>query len=484
MPAARYWRAVGLQAVGGGALELSALHLYVGGARVDAAAALTSTIAPSGGTLALLQDDNLVTTARWLDVSAPGFALVWDFGSGNAQDVSAVRLGSGALYAEWLETVTLQYSSDGMAWATLGTVLAFSWPGVNTLQAMPADGDGNFSAVSLLLHIDGADGSTVFTDSSAAPKTLARYGNPRISTAQSKWGGASAYFDGNGSKLEVPSNPELAFGTGDFTVECWVFSLPATGGGVDFDKLIFGGFQGDPDFACFLKSFNLAPALWNGSIAYESQIVVPPNTWTHVAWCRALGVLRIFVNGKNGLEASMPTQFNQSSNYIGGEADTRFLNGYIDDLRITKGVARYTANFTPPTVPFPDTGIGATTTQTLPRASMPERAQIAASAPVPAFSTRRAPALATARDVEVGGPGTIYGTTKTKGTPNRPARARVVLLHQRSKLPVRETWSDPVTGNFAFPGIDTRQAWLVLAEDAAGGFRPVAASQLVAEVQA
>ena len=52
----------------------------------------------------------------------------------------------------------------------------------------------------------------------------------------------------------------------------------------------------------------------------------------------------------------MPTQFNQSSNYIGGEADTRFLNGYIDELRITKGIARYTANFTPPTEAFPDAG--------------------------------------------------------------------------------------------------------------------------------
>ena len=87
-----------------------------------------------------------------------------------------------------------------------------------------------------------------------------------------------------------------------------------------------------------------------------------------------------------------------------------------------------------------------------------------------------------ARDAEVGGPGTIYGTTKTKGTPNTSTKARVVLLHQRSKLPVREVWSDPVTGYFEFRGIDTAQQFIVLAEDADGNFRPVAANRLTPEV--
>ena len=87
-----------------------------------------------------------------------------------------------------------------------------------------------------------------------------------------------------------------------------------------------------------------------------------------------------------------------------------------------------------------------------------------------------------ARDIEFGGPGTVYGTTKTKGMPNLPTKARVVLLHQRSKQPVRETWSDPVTGAFVFSGIDTSQQFLALAEDAEGHFRPVAANRLTPEV--
>ena len=216
------------------------------------------------------------------------------------------------------------------------------------------DGDPHFDKVALLLHMDGADGSTTFTDSSPAPKAVTVHGDAKISTGQSKWGGASAYFSGNYSKLEVPPDQSLAFGTGDFTVECLVFSPPATGDDSNFDKLIFGGFAPDPDFVCFLRSSELAPALWDGSVAPVSQIAVQPSTWTHVAWCRASGVLRIFVNGQKGVEVSMPTHFNPGINYIGGEVTSRFFTGYIDDLRVTKGVARYTANFTPPAAPLPD----------------------------------------------------------------------------------------------------------------------------------
>ena len=78
MPAARYWRIVGVETYAGGDLELSELHLYDASGRVDAAATLTSTIAPAAGTLAALQDDNLATICRFVGASvhSSGFALV------------------------------------------------------------------------------------------------------------------------------------------------------------------------------------------------------------------------------------------------------------------------------------------------------------------------------------------------------------------------------------------------------------------------
>ena len=110
------------------------------------------------------------------------------------------------------------------------------------------------------------------------------------------------------------------------------------------------------------------------------------------------------------------------------------------------------------------------------------RAQITASAVPTVFSFASPSRCDLARDIEFGGSGTVYGTTKTKGAPNLPTKARVVLQHQRSKLPVRETWSDPVTGAFVFAGVDTSQQFLVVAEDAEGHFRPVAANRLTPEV--
>lgn len=89
-----------------------------------------------------------------------------------------------------------------------------------------------------------------------------------------------------------------------------------------------------------------------------------------------------------------------------------------------------------------------------------------------------------ARDTEFGGNGRVYGTTEIKGTPNRPTKARVRLLRDRDSLLARETWSDPDTGAFDFPDIDTSQKFITLAADANGDFRPVAASRLTPEVPA
>lgn len=100
------------------------------------------------------------------------------------------------------------------------------------------------------------------------------------------------------------------------------------------------------------------------------------------------------------------------------------------------------------------------------------------------FSVQVALAPMQVCDIEFGGGGRIFGTTETKGPPDRPTKARVRLYRQRDGLLARETWSDPATGAFAFDGLSTTQKFTTIAEDAEGNFRAVAANQLVPEVPA
>lgn len=497
MPAARYWRIVGIETYAGGGLELSELHLYGESGRLDATATLTSTIAPTSGTLAALQDDNLGTTCRFAGaaVRAGGFALVWDFGVGNTADALGVRLGAAAQDV-FLAGCSLQYSTDGAQWVLFADFARYAWPGAGAYTVAPAVGDPHFDKVSLLLHMDGADGSKVFTDSSLAPKaqTVPASG-VALSTAQSKFGGASALFNGGYIWFGAAGDAALAPGTQDFCIEAWCYD---TGGG---NRRVLAGnaSSSGPGGTISImlttgNTFSIGVTADGTRRTIEPSTPTPLHQWYHLALVRSGTTVKLFLNGTEigattGVTGSVPAgagrfALGSSGEYLGygGSYGVQWM-GFVDDFRYTIGVARYTANFTPPTAAFTNiaAGTGGTVFVAPTQHTANSAAQIAVSAPVPAFSTRTAPALTMARDVEVGGPGTIYGTTKTKGTPNVPTKARVVLLHQRSKLPVRETWSDPVTGAFAFTGIDTTQQFLTLAEDAAGNYRPVAANRLTPE---
>ena len=482
MPAARYWRIVGIETYAGGDLELSELHLYGPAGRLDATATLTSTIAPKAGTLSALQDDNLATTCRFAGaaVRPGGFALMWDFGVGNTADAIGVRLGAATAPDTFLAGGTLQYSTDGVQWVVFDVYNRFQYPGAGAYTAVPTAGDPDFGNVSLLLHMDGVNGSTTFTDNSPRSKIVTAYGGARISTQQSKWGGASAEFDGSGDYLSAPAHADFVFGVGDFTVELLINTTTAE------EKVLVDQYQrGNADsWQLAVESGKLS--WYSGGYVLTGAAAVNNGAWHHVAAARSAGTLRFFVDGV--LDGSVALGRNFNTNLVLGIGAQVYARnsaydfpGYIDEVRITKGVCRYTGNFAPPTGPFPDYAGGIfflpATMHTAGSA-----AQLAASSPVPAFSTRLAHSLQMARDIEHGGPGTIYGTTKTKGTPNAPTRARVVLLHQRSKLPVRETWSDPTTGYFEFRGIDVNQQFLTLAEDAEGHFRPVVANRLTPEV--
>lgn len=244
------------------------------------------------------------------------------------------------------------------SWA-LGEVTAARRDGIWPVGA----DDPYFSSVSLLLPMDGANGSTTFTDESNNLLTVTANGDVAISTAQSKFGGASAFFDGTGDYLDL-ATAALSF-SGDFTVEAWVYPLSNTTGAP------FNGLDA-------IFTLNRAGA-WNaqgsglvlslGGVHYGttnsaySGGSVPLSTWSHVAVSRSGASLKAFIDGQEKLAVSSTATFGNGTGNVPGigifdqfGGSNRFtLNGYIDDLRITAGVGggRYTANFTPTNTPHP-----------------------------------------------------------------------------------------------------------------------------------
>lgn len=163
--------------------------------------------------------------------------------------------------------------------------------------------------------------------------------------------GGSGYFDGAGDYLTGPTNSAFNLGTGDFTVECWVYRT-ATGTGYEtmlgFDVsggLLFELYLGQLDFGI------------RGTANNVSGVTVPSFQWVHLALARQSGVVRYFQNGVliytyTGVYATQNFTNNTNALISGYAPGDGVFNGYINDLRLIKGTAIYTANFTPPTAPL------------------------------------------------------------------------------------------------------------------------------------
>ena len=227
-------------------------------------------------------------------------------------------------------------------------------------------GDANFADVSLLLHGDGTSGSTIITDSSSNAVVVTANGNAQIDTAVKKFGTGSIEFDGTGDYLTLgsgtPNYPN--FGTGPFTIEMWIYNT--TSG----SQALFNTHRAGVSSGMYF-SINTNNALVHGSFGngdngnnITANNVISLNTWHHIALCRegtGTNQTKIFVDGTAVLT------YTDASNYasytygpylasydVGGT--TAEYTGYIDDLRVTSGIARYTSNFTPPTAAFLNSG--------------------------------------------------------------------------------------------------------------------------------
>jgi hypothetical protein len=227
--------------------------------------------------------------------------------------------------------------------------------------AAPPATDPYFANVVLLLHFDGSNGATTTTDSSAYNKSITFGGNAQLNTTLPKFGDASVLLDGSGDYLEVADSSEWDFGTGSFTIEGWVKFTAAS----DASTFVSTYNSGNGFTFRFNDTSHCLEFLWGGTMIASTTAWtwVPTNgLWQHFAVCRSGTSVRMFIDGvQYGTTATDSTNMTGSTVALqigclpyGLPTRYHFLNGRLDDIRITKGVARYTANFTPPTAAFPN----------------------------------------------------------------------------------------------------------------------------------
>lgn len=215
-----------------------------------------------------------------------------------------------------------------------------------------------------LLHMDGADASTSFLDESG--KTWTAVGNAQIDAAQSKFGGASGLFDGTGDYVSTPDHADFTLGSGDWTVDAWFNCVgPSTTGGN-----ICG--QGNTAADAAATSFFLGRNAVNQMVLRVSDGVTVGTLdgvtsftnltnpgWHHIAAVRSGNTLMLFVDGILEGQAAFTGSVQDSAELFTVGARSAgggsMWNGWIDELRISKGIARWTTDFIPPSSAYGNT---------------------------------------------------------------------------------------------------------------------------------
>jgi hypothetical protein len=189
-----------------------------------------------------------------------------------------------------------------------------------------------------------------------AKNVLETVGNAQISTTQSKWGGGSISFDGTGDYLKAPDDVNWDLGSSNFTIEAWVYPTASP-----LQPILIG--QWTSSYAWLLTLSNdsnryLRGILYNGSFNdYVSTSPLQLNNWNHCAMVRESNTVSLYLNGSRVYTTTFTGSVSTSTSAVTVGANASGADpftGYMDDVRITKGLARYTGStYTTPTAPFP-----------------------------------------------------------------------------------------------------------------------------------
>ena len=210
------------------------------------------------------------------------------------------------------------------------------------------------SYTKLLIHSDGPDDSQTFVDSSQSAHTFTANGEVKHENSRKKFGSTSIYFDSSDS-LQIPDSGDWNFGAGDFTIDFWVNFSSIIAQGLWMQNQSTGAT--DMHFLHNSSAFRLwvnssSSNIFNMTWSYTAV----QDEWIHVALVRAGDNFTVYVDGvslgtntASGTIPDIPEYVRLGQAYYSGWMS---LHGYMDEIRVSKGIARWTSDFTPPNKPY------------------------------------------------------------------------------------------------------------------------------------
>lgn len=480
MASHRYWRFSGFASYSGAGLALSELQLLNGTSRADTGASITSTIAPTVGVLASLQDGAATNVVEW--VRADGLAVVFDCGA--SVEVNNFAFGSGGAREKFPLTVTLEWSDDGVAFTPMRRGDFYAWPGPFSMTrnvenpiwlrsgaAIVCVGNGTTLSVAAPPLLEPGDllvTAIVWRDSLAP--TVKPAGWVLLASAGPA-GAANSYVELWG-KTASDADKGATYSWGTNVTNLQTFALT---GGLNAPILQNASGASDalnvptkamPAVAATGDRFAMAAANWtlaftSGTTSYE---LITSDPWVLQGGPAEQRRMQVAVAPAKPGQTLSGTWSTQAAGSSGGWSVLNALFQSVVSIETTPTVARLSL---------------------LPARVLPLQ-------PVPGYADfRNVRALNLARlrrdfanPMRGSGIGRINGTTKDKASPNIPVSERVVLFRQRDCMAVREGLSARGTGAFAFDYIDETETYFVVSFDHDGAFRAVIADNLTPDVMA
>lgn len=208
----------------------------------------------------------------------------------------------------------------------------------------------NFSSVVAQLHMDGTNNSTTIVDSSNLAANWTCTGNAKLATATKKFGTASLSFSGtNGDRITpTAAASNYGFGTGAWTIEFFLYLNSVSGN----QNVYVGGGAGSTDPLLYMAGASMTYYSGGGTVAISSANL-STATWYHIAACRSGSTTKLFIDG-TAVNAGVTDNVNYASNTPTIGFSGASINGFVDEVRIYKGYAAYTSNFSAPTAAFDD----------------------------------------------------------------------------------------------------------------------------------